>query len=296
MNYTTRSCISVSPITDCVLYRSDYKCSACINNKIPFTLNSSGTLKNQCVPSYTQTYNCNAYTNTSGTLNCVSCETNFTFSTVNNVKVCIRNEILNPICNSYALNSNNVWECTSCATGYILSVISTNSGDLYGCILNNINTNFNYVYNSKFLNNTCTSSQLTSGYQCTITSFEKTQYYCFTISGNNCNQSNFYLEGPGKFETNMTDVVVTPLDYYNSTNGNYYRRGFDLWASPIYAGTYKLSWTAMTRKAGSPSTYSFMASVHDWSRANVYLNNRTYTFSTLGTKNFTETIVVTNVI
>jgi hypothetical protein len=150
MNYTTRSCISVSPITDCVLYRPDRKCSVCINNKIPFTLNSSGTLKNQCVPSYTQTYNCNAYTNTSETLNCTSCETDFSFSTVNNVKVCIRNEILNPNCNSYALNSNNVWECTSCATGYILSVISTNSGDLYGCILKNINTNFSYVYNSKF--------------------------------------------------------------------------------------------------------------------------------------------------
>jgi hypothetical protein len=170
--YAPRTCVSLTAITDCVLYRSDYKCYACINNKVPFTLNSSGSLTNQCVPSYTQTYNCNAYTNTSGTLNCTSCETNFTFSTVNSVKVCIRNEILSVNCNSYALNNNNTWECTACVTGYILNIISTYSGDLYGCIMNDTNINFNYVYNSKFLNNTCTSTQLTNGYQCTVTSFE----------------------------------------------------------------------------------------------------------------------------
>jgi hypothetical protein len=292
--YAPRTCVSLTAITDCVLYRSDYKCYACINNKVPFTLNSSGSLTNQCVPSYTQTYNCNAYTNTSGTLNCTSCETNFTFSTVNSVKVCIRNEILSVNCNSYALNNNNTWECTACVTGYILNIISTYSGDLYGCIMNDTNTNFNYVYNSKFLNNTCTSTQLTNGYQCTVTSFEISYHYCYGYSSN-CSQSYFALEGPGKFETNMTGVVITPLDYLYTSNSTYYRRGFDIRVYPIYAGTYKLSWSAMTRKTGSPSTYSYMVSVHDYGKYNTYLNNKTYTFSSLGTQNLTETFVITNV-
>jgi hypothetical protein len=91
----------------------------------------------------------------------------------------------------------------------------------------------------------------------------------------------------------MTGVVVTPLDYF--TSPNYYRRGFDLRMYPIYAGTYTLSWSAMTRKTGTPSTFNFMVALHDENRVNIYLNNKTYTFSSLGTQNFTETVVISTV-
>jgi hypothetical protein len=59
----------------------------------------------------------------------------------------------------------------------------------------------------------------------------------------------------------MTEVVVTPLDYLSSPY--YYRRGYDQKVYPIYPGIYKLSWSAMTRKTGTPSTFNFMVSVHD---------------------------------
>lgn len=93
----------------------------------------------------------------------------------------------------------------------------------------------------------------------------------------------------------MAGVVATPLDYYNSTTKNYYRRAFDISIYRIFTGTYKLSWTAMTRKIGSPSAFSFMVSVYDYNKANIYLNSKTYTFSSLGTQNFTETFVITDI-
>jgi hypothetical protein len=65
--------------------------------------------------------------------------------------------------------------------------------------------------------------------------------------------------------------------------------------APIYGGTYKLSFTAMTRKSGTPSDYNFTVSLFDHSYNAVYISNKTYSFSSLGTVNFTETVTVQDI-
>lgn len=65
--------------------------------------------------------------------------------------------------------------------------------------------------------------------------------------------------------------------------------------APIYNGSYKLSFAAMTRKTGTPSDYNFTVSLFGHSYNAVYISNKTYTFSSLGTLNFTENVVVQDV-
>lgn len=65
--------------------------------------------------------------------------------------------------------------------------------------------------------------------------------------------------------------------------------------APIYNGTYKLSFTAMTRKTGIPSDYTFTISLFGHNYDPFYIYDKRYNFSSLGTMNITETVVVENV-
>jgi hypothetical protein len=87
----------------------------------------------------------------------------------------------------------------------------------------------------------------------------------------------------------MISIVVATLDYLSS--GLYYQRGFKHSLYPIYGGTYKLSFSAMTRKTGTPSSFSFSVSLLSANSTTTYFT-KTYTFSSLGTMNVTETITI----
>lgn len=143
-------------------------------------------------------------------------------------------------------------------------------------------TNFNYLYNGKFDKHNCTAGQLT-GYACTIP-VNSSEFYYYWECDYLTSCYNLQVESETNFMTSLTGIVVVPLDYYSGP-GTYIKRGIEQFMFPIYGGSYKLSLTAMTRKTGNPSDYTFTISVFDTGKVNYYLNAKTYTFSTLGTIN-----------
>lgn len=60
---------------------------------------------------------------------------------------------------------------------------------------------------------------------------------------------------------------------------------------PITVGTYRLTFTAYTRKTGTAADYYFYVSVYGYSGYN-YINNKTYQFTSLGSMPITETITI----
>lgn len=154
----------------------------------------------------------------------------------------------------------------------------------------NSQTKFNYVYNGDFTKHTCNSTQLTAGYTCLLPT-DGTNTYYWSCYYSHCAYIN--VETEANFMTTMTNINVGTLDRLSS--GTYARRGFDQFMYPIYAGTYKFSFTAMTRKTGNPANFNFQVVVSDYGKLNYYINWKMYTFSSLGTINITETLTITNV-
>jgi hypothetical protein len=138
---------------------------------------------------------------------------------------------------------------------------------------------FNYVADWDFTKTVCPAGSLAAGYTCSAPLW--TEWSCaFYMS---C--ETFYIESAANFQTSMTGSVVAPLDY--KSGGLYYKRGFTAEIAPIYNGTYQLSFTVMTRKTGTPSDYNFTVALFGHSYNPVYINNKTYSFSSLGTLNIT---------
>lgn len=88
----------------------------------------------------------------------------------------------------------------------------------------------------------------------------------------------------------MTNIVVLTLDFkYSSTY--YYKRDWGHELYPIYSGNYRLSFTAMTRKTGVLSDFSFAVFVQSHDFSTKYFD-KIYTFSNFGTVNITEDITL----
>lgn len=133
---TSRVCQYISsPITNCAIYLSDYTCASCLNNASSITWNNSGILYNVCATNFQKINNCTIYIAVSGAYVCNFCDTGYTLSTLNSVKVCIRNDLFDWNCTMYALNANSNYECTVCATGYTLSTVNTTAGQIKRCLL-----------------------------------------------------------------------------------------------------------------------------------------------------------------
>ena len=97
-------------------------------------MNNSGTLTSLCVTSSQQVYNCLTYVVVSSAYVCSTCDTGFTLSTLNSVAVCIRNDLIDGNCTTYALNANKNYECTVCTTGFTLSTVNTTAGQIKRCL------------------------------------------------------------------------------------------------------------------------------------------------------------------
>jgi hypothetical protein len=142
-------------------------------------------------------------------------------------------------------------------------------------------TPFNYVINGNFQNNTCTSSALSLQYNCYL----------------NCDPSSNWNWGSGgdsldleygyAFYSTSTSSIVASLDRY--LGGSFIPSYIISSMHPISAGTYRLSFTAYTRKTGVASDYYFYLSIYDHS-FNYFITNKTYSFSSLGAMPITETI------
>lgn len=132
---TSRVCQYISsPITNCKIYLADFKCASCSSNQASITVNNSGTLTNLCVTSSQQVYNCLTYVVVSSAYVCSTCDTGFTLSTLNSAKVCMRNDLIDGNCTTYALNVNKNYECTVCATEFTLSAVNTTAGQIKRCL------------------------------------------------------------------------------------------------------------------------------------------------------------------
>jgi hypothetical protein len=132
---TSRVCQLISsPIANCAIYLADFTCKSCSSNATLMTWNNSGTLTNLCM---FNVYNCITYVVVSSVYVCSACDTGYalsTLSTLNSVKVCIRNDLIDGNCTTYALSTNKNYECTVCATGFTLSTVNTTAGQIKRCL------------------------------------------------------------------------------------------------------------------------------------------------------------------
>jgi hypothetical protein len=62
---------------------------------------------------------------------------------------------------------------------------------------------------------------------------------------------------------------------------------------PITVGTYRLTFTAYTRKTGTAADYYFYVSLYDYGNY-YYIDNKTYQFTSLGSMPITETITISS--
>ena len=150
--------------------------------------------------------------------------------------------------------------------------------------MTNSQTNFNYAGNGDYKYNTCTTTQLSTMYSCNIT------IDGYALSSYSSSNVTMNVESEMNFNTTMTGIVVATLDYKNGTS--YYKRDYSHILYPLYGGSYKLSFTAMTRKTGTLSDFTFAVLIrsHNWNTA-IYFN-KTYTFSDYETMNVTENITL----
>lgn len=142
-------------------------------------------------------------------------------------------------------------------------------------------TYFNYVANGNFQNNTCTSSQLSYQYNCLLS---LDSYSSWTSD-----YSDGYaidLEYGYNYYYTSSSSIVASLDSYHYDAYHYHPSSIVSMMHPITPGSYRLTFTAYTRKTGSASDYYFYVSVFD-ANSNYYLNNKTYQFSYLGTMSIT---------
>lgn len=78
-----------------------------------------------------QVFHCNDFTLVSQAYVCSSCDSGYTLSTQ---KYCIRNDMFDGNCTTYALNTKNLYECSSCETGYTLSYVELEYGPVKKCL------------------------------------------------------------------------------------------------------------------------------------------------------------------
>lgn len=136
-------------------------------------------------------------------------------------------------------------------------------------------TYFNYVANGNFQNNTCTYSQLSYQYGCSL-SLDSNSWTSDNLDGN---INSIQLEyGYNYFYTSSSSIVAC-LDWYHVDH--YHYNPIITVMHPITAGTYRLTFTAYTRRTGSVTNYYFYVYVFD-SNGNNYLNGKMYQFSYLG--------------
>lgn len=86
-----------------------------------------------------------------------------------------------------------------------------------------------------------------------------------------------YLEYGYKYYSTNSSSLVASLDRYSAST--YYPNYLYALMHPISAGTYRLTFTAYTRKTGTPSDFY----VSLYSTESVYYMNNTYQFNGLGT-------------
>jgi hypothetical protein len=154
---TSRVCQYISsPITNCKIYLADFKCASCGSNTVSIAVNNSGTLTSLCLTSSLQIYNCITYVFVSSAYVCSACNTGYTLSILNSVKVCMRNDLIDGNCTTYALNANKNYECAVCTTGFTLSTVNNAAGQIKRCLSTTI----------QIIRDCSVYGNITGGYDC----------------------------------------------------------------------------------------------------------------------------------